>query len=144
MKLQRQDTKVIETPFGKCEFRVEDESTYHFSFGDANENLVEDYQCTVDGHSFNGFLEIFSGLSNYDLDDNNPDLPEESLEKVLKWCHENKERLAPPELIKGAKIEDLLKEIADIKEDLNERLPKLLREKQYELGRLERPVRFQH
>lgn len=140
MKTQKQDSKVIKTPFGKCVIRVKDKNACHFSFGSYNylmeDYSVEKYQYTVDGHSFNGFLEIFSGLSDYDLDYNNPNLPKESLEKVLKWCRGNYKKLITPELLKGAKIEVLLREIKDIKEDLDERLLKLLREKEAELAEL--------
>lgn len=136
METQRQDTKVIETPFGKGTMLVKDENTCHFYFGVCNEDFVRDYQCTVDGYFFDGKVIIFADVGDYDVDYSNPLLPVEVVEKVVEWCYANRERLTTSELLKGVKIEKLLKEIGDIKEDLHERLPNLLREKEAELAAL--------
>lgn len=134
MKPQRQDTKVIETPFGKATMRVEDENTCHFYFGVCNEDFVEDYQCVVDGYSFNGRVDVFSDTCDYNVDYCNPSLPVDVVTKVVQWCCDNQRDLTTFELVRGAKIETLLKEIEEIKKDLNDRLPKLLEEKNCELA----------
>lgn len=132
MKPQRQDTKVIETPFGKARIQVSTDDCCIFYFGNWNEKYMEDYHCNVDSHPFNGFVEIVVGFTNSDIGD----LPKESKEKVIQWCRDNWGRLITPELVKGAKIERLLREIERIKEKINKSLPELLRQREAELAAL--------
>lgn len=137
MKPQRQDTKVIETPFGKARIQVSTDDCCIFYFGNCNEKSMEDYHCNVDSHPFNGFVEIVVGFTDSDGLDG---LPKESKEKVIQWCRDNWGRLITPELVKGAKIERLLREIERIKEKINKSLPELLRQREAELVALNKSL----